>query len=174
MKNGELLLKDVYEKLYPIVHRAGSNILLKELNFLQQAVIHLRQSRPQMNLYAAFEKYKKKIGNNNFLFAYQKLFPVHNHPGSLLIRRESQTKRSIEKKRPLKLDRTDGTDVDTTVDDTSSISDDDDEDEDEPWWDEVKSRYPNLGDISHGPKVVLLLHILAHADIVGTLTIEIV
>jgi len=60
---------------------------------MQQAVIHVRQTKAQVKLYRAFKKYQQNSSNNNFLEQYNKLFPVNNHPGALLFRRSSASNR---------------------------------------------------------------------------------
>ena len=39
----------------------------------------------------------------------------------------------------------------------------------ESWWEQVFQRNPDMGDVLNGGKIVLLLQILAHADLIGTL-----
>jgi len=52
---------------------------------MQQAVIHVRQTKVQLKLYRAFKKYAKEK-KLSFLDQYSKLSPVNNHPGCLLHR----------------------------------------------------------------------------------------
>jgi len=155
---GNMLLQDLSAKLSPIVSRAGSDVLLKDLKYLQQAVIHVRQSKAQIKLYRAFRKYQKEIGNNNFFFAFQKLFLANNHPGCLVSRKESSLENTCKSKRSEKLNESDDTDMDLDTDE-----------DDFPWWAEVLSKNPKLGDIGNGAKILLVLHILAHAEIIGEL-----
>lgn len=67
-------------------------MLERDLPPIQQAVIHVRQSKTQMKLYRAFKTYQAQSDNNNFLDQYSKLFPVNNHPGTLLFRNKDRRK----------------------------------------------------------------------------------
>lgn len=53
---------------------------------MQQVVIHVRQSKIQTQLYGAFKKHCKKQGITRFLYKYNQLFSVNNHPGCLIVR----------------------------------------------------------------------------------------
>ena len=83
-------MHEVYNKLKPHVQRFDSSVLAKDLKFLQQTVIHVRQTKIQLKLYRAYEKYAKARGTTNFLERYIKMFPVNNHPGCLLVRMLNQ------------------------------------------------------------------------------------
>ena len=84
-EQGEKLLAELFEIVSPYIQRLDSTVLKRDLPPMQQAVIHVRQTKTQHALYRAF-KYKKVHSNNNFLEQYSKLFPVGNHPGALLFR----------------------------------------------------------------------------------------
>ncbi len=84
-EQGEKLLAELFEIVSPYIQRLDSTVLKRDLPPMQQAVIHVRQTKTQHALYRAF-KYKKNHSNNNFLEQYSKLFPVGNHPGALLFR----------------------------------------------------------------------------------------
>jgi hypothetical protein len=161
MANGDRLLKELAAKLIPLINRAGSDVLLQDLKFIQQTVIHVRQSKTQIKLYRAFQKYKEEIGNNNFFFAYQNLSPVNNHPACLLEKQIHQINQDDKLRETDELDEE--VDAQATIcDDTSAMDDKSDH-----WWHDVFSKSPNFADIKNGAKVLVLLHILAHADIIG-------
>jgi SNF2 family DNA or RNA helicase len=79
-------LSEIQQKLQPYVHRKDASVLLEDLPPMQQVVLHLRQTKLQARLYAAFKKHQKKGDGDfkNFLKTYHELRPIHNHPGCLL------------------------------------------------------------------------------------------
>lgn len=93
---GTKLLKDLFVTLSPFIQRLDSSVLERDLPPIQQTVIHVRQTKTQALLYRAFKKYQQQSESNNFLEQYSKLFLVNNHPGSLLCRRSSKSKRRKE------------------------------------------------------------------------------
>lgn len=104
-KVGEELLKELFDTISPYIQRLDSTILKTDLPHIQQAVIHIKQTKVQMKLYRAFRKhYQKNSTSNNFLEQYSKLFPVNNHPGALLHRRISTSDRQakLQKKKTKK------------------------------------------------------------------------
>ena len=93
---GDKMLRELFEKLNPFVQRLDSSVLEEDLPPMQQAVLHVRQTRAQVKLYRAFKKYQATLASsNNFLDQYQKLFPVNNHPGCLLFRNKSSYRRKF-------------------------------------------------------------------------------
>lgn len=94
---GTILLKELFQKVGPFLHRLDASVLEKDLPFIQQAVIHIHQTPMQKSLYRAFKKHSNALEKNNFLDQYQKLFPVNNHPGALLLR--SKSKKNAVKER---------------------------------------------------------------------------
>ena len=85
-------MNELFVTLSPSIQRLDSSVLERDLPPIQQAVIHVKQTKAQMKLYRAFKKYQIQSENNNFLEQYSKLFSVNNHPGSLLFRRSSAAK----------------------------------------------------------------------------------
>jgi hypothetical protein len=167
MANGDRLLEELAVKLAPLVQRAGVDVLLQDLKFIQQTVIHVRQSKTQIKLYDAFQKYVKETGNNNFFFAYQNLFPVCNHPACLLEKQSHHTNQNDKLRETDELDEE--VDAQATISDDASAMDD----KSDHWWQDVFSKNPNFADIKNGAKVLVLLHILAHADIIGKILCDV-
>ena len=157
-----MLLYELAAKLSPHVNRVGSDILNQDLKFLQQAVIHVRQTKPQIKLYRAFKRYRRMIDNFNFFFAYQNLFPVNNHPASLLEKKYDERDRNGN--------FSDDDDFDVDFVDEATKSSKCKEDIEDPWWHEIRNNTPNFSEIKNGAKVVVLLHILAHCDVIGELS----
>jgi SNF2 family DNA or RNA helicase len=93
---GEQLLRELFDTLSPYIQRLDSSVLKRELPHIQQAVIHVRQTKAQMKLYRAFKKFQKNSTSNNFLEQYSKLFPVNNHPGALLFRGSGSSNRQAK------------------------------------------------------------------------------
>ena len=156
-KEGERLLREIFDKLAPIVQRLDSTVMRKDLQFLQQAVIHVRQTKIQLKLYQAYKRYAEKR-ELRFLEQYQTLFPVNNHPGCLLLQKEKQKKEKAKSNRrsPDKaLPR--GHDSDEVEDALESS-------EETFWWEKVFSKHTNMGDVVNGNKIVLLIKILVLAD----------
>lgn len=144
------MLKEIFETISSSIHRLDSSILEKDLPPMQQAVIHVRQSKVQISLYRAFNKHQESTGNKNFLDHYSQLFPVNNHPATLLMRPPVSNKNNVQEG-----------------------AEDEGEnnfkrDNDNKWWERTKEKYPKFSHITSGNKIVLLLQILAHADLIGT------
>jgi SNF2 family DNA or RNA helicase len=219
------LLKDIFDRIAPYIHRLDSSVLQQDLPPIQQAVIHVRQSTAQMKLYRAFKKFQTTSDSNNFLDQYSKLFTVNNHPGALLFRRKGAMIRIAERSK-----------ISSTLDDKLASQDDhgklkgikeeepsmepqaimddkrerpfpksgveiitiDDSDDDleaeerfqenenftilprqmqtscrnsdqEEWWEKASESIPNLTDVENGGKMILLLQILAHSEMLGKL-----
>jgi len=258
---GDKMLRELFEKLNPFVQRLDSSVLEEDLPPMQQAVLHVRQTRAQAKLYRAFKKYQATLtSSNNFLDQYQKLFLVNNHPGCLLFQNKSSSRKRCshinmdtessiaplqkslnvskcrdkdnifhKKKNPesqfhsaipnsqfkIKHEPAPNTAFKSQasieviiVDDDSDDDDDNDNDEaisaeinhssrgegvfvetnineqageetmykaidrneeelSSSWWSKVYSKVPTMGDIENGGKIILLLQILAHADMIG-------
>ncbi len=189
---GEKLLQELYAKLTPFVQRLDSSILESDLKFIQQAVIHVRQSKLQLKLNRAYKKFTTKNGITNFFQRYQELFPVNNHPGCLLIRSLSRQQLGGDNSKKQTTENNQITKSEVRLNDQSnqdviSLLDSEGEEEDvfeskheapEPaqsviipsekeWWSKVLSKHPNMSDVENGGKVILLLQILIHADTIG-------
>jgi len=82
------------------VHRRDSNILAKDLPFLQESIIHVRQSMVQTKLYREFRKYQRETDNKGFFKQYHALRPVSNHP-AVLIYPEGKNKSSSRPNTPV-------------------------------------------------------------------------
>ncbi len=197
-QRGEKLLEEVYEKLIPsVVQRLDSSVLDNDLDYMQQAVIHVRQTKMQLKLYRAF----KKTGKSNFLERYSNLFPVCNHPGCLIqstvkendnatssgavkIKTEGQAKHITA---PVNI----SSEKSNMKGEVIILEDSEDEDEilhqndrfenqkiaqrnsteendiENQWWSKVYKKHSNMADITNGHKMILLIQILAHADFIG-------
>lgn len=151
LRESELLSLELTQQLSNFVQRKDNKILSSVLPPLQQAVIHVRQTKMQSKLYNAFRRYRKRTCNNNFFDQYHKLRPINNHPGCLLIRAEAENEKSGS--------------GDTTIE--SKNKDKKMTVEEDAWWDDIYKKNPNMADVKNGGKVVLLLNILAHADEIG-------
>lgn len=133
--------------LAPYMHRLSVAVLAKDLPPLSQAVLHVRPSRLQSNLYRRFSRLQKKDeGLKNFFRAYTELRPITNHPYCLLVPGRTQQPKKAA-------------DPDTESSAASS------------WWKKSlesagMTENGDLG-IESGYKVVLLLHILAYAELLG-------
>jgi transcriptional regulator ATRX len=167
--------------------------LESDLKFIQQAVIHVRQTKLQLKLNRAYKNFATRNGITNFLQRYQEMFPVNNHPGCLLVRslsrqqsRDDKSKKhSTETRRIVK---TENISSDQSNHDVIYLLDSDEEEDDDvfasklkalvpaqsditpsekEWWRKVLSKHPNMSDVENGGKIVLLLQILVHADIIG-------
>lgn len=187
---GENLLQELYAKLTPFVQRLDSSILESDLEFIQQAVIHVRQTKLQLKLNRAYKNFTTKNGITNFLQRFQELFPVNNHPGCLLIRSLSRQQSGDEKSKKQttannQIVKSEYRSSDQSNQDVISLLDSEEEDvfeskQDAPvpaqsniipsekeWWRKVLSKHPNMSDVENGGKVILLLQILVHADTIG-------
>ena len=58
--------KEMHSILETFVHRRDANVLAKELPFLQETIIHVRQSKAQTKLYREFRKYQREMGDKGF------------------------------------------------------------------------------------------------------------
>jgi transcriptional regulator ATRX len=76
----------------PYMQRKDSSTLRKELPPIQEVVLHVRQSRTQSRLYRAFASYKKRKNITNFFKNWQMIRPLHNHPGTLLLKEQKENK----------------------------------------------------------------------------------
>jgi len=80
----EQVSKELHGILAKFVHRRDADVLSKELPFLQETIIHVRQSRVQGKLYREFRKYQRETNNKSFFKQYHALRPVSNHPACLI------------------------------------------------------------------------------------------
>jgi hypothetical protein len=145
MGTGDKLLKELALKLSPIINRVGSDVLLHDLNFIQQTVIHVRQTKTQLKLFREFQKKQKdNKRKNNFLSSYSKLSPMYNHPACLLEDRSRQ-------KRP----------------ESAELHKEPDN-----WWQALYEQTPDFDNIENGAKVIVLLNILAHAETIGKFNVD--
>lgn len=157
--------KKLHHLLAPFVQRKDATILLEDLPTMQQVILVIRQSKTQANLYRAFANYKNKKGISNFFKTYQMVRPVHNHPGTLLLG---------------------GMDVQETDFNLETVDDDVEyvppprkdvamsgpksDDNEEDWWRKTAERQggaEKFNEVEKGYKVVLLLHILMEAQLIG-------
>ena len=131
--------------LAPYVHRKDSTVLRETLPPMQQVILHVRQSKMQSNLYKALKRFEQKNGITNFLTRYALARPLHNHPACLLMKPSSPAS------------------------DDSSLDSAEKEWTKKTWWDKYADRVgvDKMKKARNGTKVILLLHILAHADTVG-------
>lgn len=159
------------------MQRLDSSVLKRDLEYLQQAVIYIRQTKIQLKLNQTFKKYEKKNGLNNFLERYSKLFPINNHPGCLVIRHEQLQSENQERNNKLNMNLSsydnkvnEADDImymkTTNCNDRNTLNNNKKTDEIE-WWGKVYEKYPNMGDFKNGGKVLILIQILAHADVIG-------
>lgn len=65
-------------------HRRDAGVLSKDLPFLQETIIHVRNSMAQTKLYREFRKYQREMNSKNFFKQYHALRPVSNHPAVLI------------------------------------------------------------------------------------------
>ena len=90
IKKHDVAMAELQRKLSSVVERKGASVLAGDLPFMQQVVLHVRQSKLQVKLYRAFkQKQKRSMTGNNFFDQYHNLRPVNNHPATLLFRREN-------------------------------------------------------------------------------------
>jgi len=165
MTRGDRLLKELALKLSPLISRAGSDVLVQDLNFIQQAVIHVRQTKLQVKLQKAFQRFREETANNKFFFAYKNLSPVNNHPGCLLEKPIQRVKEGEIDEPDAEADDSDNDALISNAHDVSSHDKKDDQ-----WWQDVFSKSSNFASIKNGNKAVVLLHILAHAEMIGKCT----
>ena len=94
-------LEDIVRKLQPYLHRKDNDILSHQLGIpLQDVVLHLKQTRQQRLLYNEFKSHQSNNSNDssssskNFFKVFSALRPVHNHPGSLVMKRNDQMEKN--------------------------------------------------------------------------------
>ena len=80
----EKVTRELHGILEAFVHRRDADVLKKDLPFLQETIIHVRQSKVQAKLYREFRKYQHIMDNKNFFKQYHALRPVSNHPACLI------------------------------------------------------------------------------------------
>ena len=141
-------MKEIFQTISSSIHRLDSSILAKDLPPMQQAVLHLRQTKTQSKLYRAFKTHRNK-DNNNFFDQYSQLFPVNNHPACLLMRSRFSNKDNLEEG------------VEDESEQTLSTNNE------MKWWEKTSLKDAQFRDIKSGYKIILLLQILAHADMIG-------
>ena len=83
-KTQEEVSSEMHRILSQFVHRRDADVLSKELPFLQEAIIHVRQSKAQVKLFREFRKYQHEMDSKNFFKQYHALRPVTNHPACLI------------------------------------------------------------------------------------------
>ncbi len=85
---GDKMLRELFEKLNPFVQRLDSSVLEQDLPHMQQAVLYIKQTKAQVKLFRAFQKYQKKskssANSKSFLEMYQKLVRFATNIVSLL------------------------------------------------------------------------------------------
>lgn len=128
--------------LEPYVHRKDASVLRNDLPHMQQAVLHLRPTKIQTQLYNAFKKLQKPgdasiTDYNNFLRMYSELRPIHNHPACLL--QLGKAGKPSDRATP-------------TAGGEGSES---------KWWEDALRDVATLEAVENGSKIVVLLHILA-------------
>lgn len=84
--------RKLHNVLAPYVQRKDATVLRKDLPPMQQVVLHVRQTKAQVHLYRAFQRYKKRNNVNNFFTSYQMIRPLHNHPSTLLMNDDAKQK----------------------------------------------------------------------------------
>ena len=80
----EQVSSEMHGILAKFVHRRDADVLAKDLPFLQETIIQVRQSMAQTKLYREFRKYQREMDSKNFFKQYHALRPVANHPAVLL------------------------------------------------------------------------------------------
>jgi len=81
----EQVSNEMHSILANFVHRRDADVLRKDLPFLQETIIHVRQSKAQVKLYREFRKYQREHNSKNFFKQYHALRPVSNHPACLIL-----------------------------------------------------------------------------------------
>eukprot|EP00804_Cyclotella_cryptica_P008504 CCRYP_004001-RA/>CCRYP_004001-RA protein AED:0.04 eAED:0.04 QI:1833/1/1/1/0.53/0.43/16/4826/778 len=189
----EKLSSELHRILSSIVHRCGRDVLKKALPFKQEAVIHIRQSKPQAKLYREFSKYKK-ANNVPFWEQYHALRPISNHPACLSFFRDQGSRSAspitapdsgidpqnqpthapkeyawfCDKCKVAKFDTLeDAVDHEATCQEVPADNDCGNKE----WWktfyDNVMKSGLDIKAIEYGGKIVVLLQILAHCDSIG-------
>jgi SNF2 family DNA or RNA helicase len=130
--------KELNNILSPYVHRKDEHVLREFLPSLTQAVIHVRQTKIQTNLYKALKRHEDLNGITNYLERFSNSRPIHNHPACLLMKsKQEDSSEDPSWKGPWWR---------KTVD---AIGEN------------------NLRKIKHGAKMIILLHILSHSVQIG-------
>lgn len=62
----EQVSAEMHTILADFVHRRDADVLRKELPFLQESIIHVRQSKCQAKLYREFRKFQREMDNKSF------------------------------------------------------------------------------------------------------------
>lgn len=83
-KNQEEASSELHRVLSEFIHRRDADVLRKDLPFLQETIIHVRQSKAQIKLFREFRKYQHEMDSKNFFKQYHALRPVTNHPACLI------------------------------------------------------------------------------------------
>ena len=143
--------EDLHKALDGFVQRRSSQLLLKDLPPMQQAVIVVRRSRIQ-------QKLQKVCPHKKFLEWYSLLRPVFNHPGTLLPNSSCVSNTVIAHT----ANGDDSSAIEIQEDDYSDTSRSND-----GWWKNVLAKFSNPKCIEYGAKMVILLQILAHSELLG-------
>jgi len=151
--------KNLHHITSPYIHRRDDSVLLSDLPPIQEAVLYIKQSTVQNALY---KSNKKCNPSNNIFGLYSRLRPVFNHPGCLLIREFDNNGSIIENA---------SSEVISVKDAPSEINVSSINERDVHWWKRIHKKYPNMSDWCYSYKIILLMRILAHADLLGDKTI---
>jgi SNF2 family DNA or RNA helicase len=120
------------------VHRKDLSVLENDLPKLSQVVLHVRPSHIQSKIYRTFEKARKSNPElRGFFKMYSELSPVHNHPSCLLKYSAVEGMNKMTSKIWCRKHLT------------------------------LQSEAEELEKITGGNKIVLLLHLLAYAEVLG-------
>jgi len=202
--------------LSEFVHRRNADVLAKELPYLQEAIIHVRQSKAQIKLYREFRKFQVSGScNKNFFKQYHALRTISNHPAIKIMFEDKSKQRSdtptfdeskvddlraktdnqnqpriapekyawicdkcqVAKFRTLDEaeaheETCDGTyNLDAVPDDPVEEAKTQSKADNEDWWTSFAERAEksdlDIMAIEHSGKIVLLLQIIAHCDLLG-------
>mmetsp|Transcript_24535 Transcript_24535/g.67732 ORF Transcript_24535/g.67732 Transcript_24535/m.67732 type:complete len:1132 (+) Transcript_24535:802-4197(+) len=183
-------LESLCARLKSFVNRKDASLLQRDLPPLKQVCLHLRPTKLQRSLYRAYKEHKRATDDYNFLKQYACLRLVHNHPGTLLPKegyesggdnnrrfsaRIPSNGISNEQEAKDSLDWPFSSDDDSSDDDDDDYSDDDNRSEENSieWWRKTAEKFGtvNMTDTQSGNKCIILLHILAHATILGEKTV---
>ena len=93
-KTQEIVSTEMHSILSQFVHRRDADVLSKDLPFLQETIIHVRQSKAQVKLFREFRKYQLEKDSKNFFKQYHALRPITNHPACLITSDKSRTNSS--------------------------------------------------------------------------------
>ena len=89
----EKVSNELHTILAQFMHRRDADVLAKDLPFLQETIVHVRQSKAQVKLYREFRKYQRETDNKGFFKQYHALRPVSNHPACLICSEEKNKSR---------------------------------------------------------------------------------